>query len=329
MANEFLSGLQIGGHIASEALGYSARMQELRSQQALRQLQEQHLAAETQQITGNIHTGIAMRGDMEHAMAQHAIDTSDTIPGSGGMPPLPNTHKLEQDESLMKNVLPVVAKWRPQEVPAFMQGVAMIPYRKAAAEWMGTRAQTEQDKIASHAEANAALAEQRRAAALLSGARAGQIGSQTDAFDTGEAKEFTNSKGELIGYGLPNGKGGMHFMSPHADGEIKFGTTPAGEQYIFNNHGHFQMLRDQSQLVNLHRLNSELTDINKTIRKVETDPTRNEENKNTVILKLKQDRNRIQKQMQKTTPIPSTELPAAAAPKEFNWDPAKGLIPSP
>jgi len=52
--DDFLQGLQIGGSLAAQAMSNSARLQELKSKQALQRLEEQHVAAQTELLVGQV-----------------------------------------------------------------------------------------------------------------------------------------------------------------------------------------------------------------------------------------------------------------------------------
>lgn len=139
------SGLQIA-HAMLANRDQDLRMQELRSQDALRRMTEQHIAQQMQYATEAHDLAIQERADLAKAMARVQLETAPTIDASLIGPPqagqgddlgigqIKNPNQVPFERSMMNNVLPVIGKYRPQEVPAFVQDMAMYPYRQAEAK---------------------------------------------------------------------------------------------------------------------------------------------------------------------------------------------------
>lgn len=148
------------------------RQQELRSQQALRQLQERQIAQEMALQMQAHDLAIEERAEMAKAMARVQLESMPTLPLPGAAPErptteavsggptnlfstnvalrgqsggavhstantptaLPNPAHVPLPQSLIKNVLPVVGKFRPKEVANFTSDVALMEHRMRLAQ---------------------------------------------------------------------------------------------------------------------------------------------------------------------------------------------------
>lgn len=141
----------------------SLRMQELQSQQALLRLQQQQAAQKLAFDLQAHNLAVQERADMTKAMAQVQAESMPFIPaphgsedmrlmiGPDGAPmgepgKIPNPAYKPLDQSLLQNVLPVIAKYRPQEADNFIANTAMLPYRMAEAKRMEALAKQANDE---------------------------------------------------------------------------------------------------------------------------------------------------------------------------------------
>ncbi len=133
------------GFAAGAAMGAnSLRYQQLQSEAAYRRLQEQQLAQAMALQMEQHDLAVQERADMTKAMARVQMQSARMLPAPADGPPeagasqptafLPNPEYMPLDQALMQNVLPVVGKYRPQEVDNFVSNVAMLPYRQALAQ---------------------------------------------------------------------------------------------------------------------------------------------------------------------------------------------------
>lgn len=132
--NDILQGFQIG-------LQGSLRMQELKSQAAIRRIHEENAAKALSLKIQENDLAIQERADMAKAVATAQLASSPTInvpmlgqEGIGDMAPplmpIDNPNPMTRESAAMQFVLPVVAKYRPDKVPDFLEGVALAEYRK-------------------------------------------------------------------------------------------------------------------------------------------------------------------------------------------------------
>lgn len=129
----WLQGISIGAGIASDAMNRNLRMQELRSMQAMRQLQERQTAEAMRLQLEQANLATQYRADMEKAMQQTQLETSPVIPIPGSpFGVAPNPSQLSMDRALLKNVAPVIGKYNPDKLGPFVQDVAMLQYRQNA-----------------------------------------------------------------------------------------------------------------------------------------------------------------------------------------------------
>jgi hypothetical protein len=109
-------------------------MQELRSEAALRRLREQAAAEELRMNIEKNNLAIQERADMQKAVraAQDVSSPTIMVPGvdGSGTFEIPNPNPLTKEQAAMRFVLPVVAQYRPDKVPDFLEGVALAEYRK-------------------------------------------------------------------------------------------------------------------------------------------------------------------------------------------------------
>lgn len=135
------SGLALGAQMFSNDL----RMQQFKSDEALRRIQEQQMAQQMAFQLQQHNMMVDQQAEMTKAMAQVQLESQPTVQmpvvgpatpegGDMGTTAVPNPNYVPLDQSLMRNVLPVIAKYRPQEADNFVANVAMLPYRQAEAE---------------------------------------------------------------------------------------------------------------------------------------------------------------------------------------------------
>jgi len=144
MADEFLQGAQIGLGMAQHWAAQSARQQQLRIEDSYRRMQERKMAADVEQAAEHtrllhhqIIQGIAKDAAFKQAQADMAADME-----LNGTPP---------DQSFMRNVVPVMVQFDPKNAGTAVMDALRFPLVQ---------------------EANKQLAEQRKASARFSNARA-------------------------------------------------------------------------------------------------------------------------------------------------------------
>src|SRR5687768_12131312 len=121
--SNFLRGMQVGAGIAGDALNRDLRHQELKSQDALRRVQERaavqemelQLQARTQQIQ--------YQADMAKGMQAASMMSSPVVMTPMG--PIPNPQLLTEEQAIMRNVLPVIGKYQPDKVVPLMETMAL------------------------------------------------------------------------------------------------------------------------------------------------------------------------------------------------------------
>jgi hypothetical protein len=138
------SGLQMGLAAGAQRADRALRMQQLQSQAALQRMQEERLAKDLAMRMAEYDVSVQERADMAKAMARVDLQSQPElqVPAEGpaemgGQAPtafLPNPAHVPLDQSLLQNLLPVVAKYRPGEVDNFVSNIAMLPYRQAQAQ---------------------------------------------------------------------------------------------------------------------------------------------------------------------------------------------------
>lgn len=107
------------------------RIQELRSQEAMRRLQERQVAQRVQLEMEQNNLAIQYRADMEKALRQTQLETSPVVPVPGSpFGVMPNPNPISEDRALLKNVAPVLGKYQPDKLAPFVQDVATMRYRQ-------------------------------------------------------------------------------------------------------------------------------------------------------------------------------------------------------
>jgi hypothetical protein len=139
---QFVQGISIGGNLATAALGEGLRMQELKSQQALQQANERHIAAQTAALVQAQQMKIQEQADTAKAWTKINAETAPTLgfapDASGeGMIPVPNPNRVPLTESLMRNLGPVVNAFHPDKMGAFVADVGSLQQRQAMAAQAG------------------------------------------------------------------------------------------------------------------------------------------------------------------------------------------------
>lgn len=163
--------VQSGTALGAQMFNNDLRMQQLRSEQALQRIQMQQAAQKMAFDLEAHNMMVQQQADMTKAMAQVQLESQPTVQlpvmgpaspegGDMGTTAVPNPHYVPLDQSLMRNVLPVIAKYRPQEADNFVANVAMLPYRQAETAKI-------QALIPLQQSAEAALAEQRNSSTDL------------------------------------------------------------------------------------------------------------------------------------------------------------------
>lgn len=74
--------------------------------------------------------------------------------------------------------------------------------------------------------------------------------------------------GDVVAFGIPNGKGGIHYESPAKSGQIEFGVTPTGQHYVKTPNG-IHLLHDLEQEAKVKLAVEGLKDTNQRIRDIE------------------------------------------------------------
>jgi hypothetical protein len=127
---QWAQAFAIGSNAANEGFNTGLRLQQLRSQRALQQLQERRLAQQLALATQQHDLMVQEQADMAKAMSRVQLQSQQMLPApadgppapGGGLPTamLPNPDYMPLDQSLLQNVLPVVAKYRPAETGNFL-----------------------------------------------------------------------------------------------------------------------------------------------------------------------------------------------------------------
>lgn len=134
MAGPFLQGFQVGAGLAGDVMDRNARLQEARSRDALRRVQEQAAVQQLQLTMEQNNLAIQERADMAKAVSAARAATQETIQVPGldgeGTFEIPNPSPLSQEEAAFRHVLPVVAQYRPDRVPNVIESIAMAKYRQ-------------------------------------------------------------------------------------------------------------------------------------------------------------------------------------------------------
>jgi hypothetical protein len=89
--------------------------------------------------------------------------------------------------------------------------------------------------------------------------------------------DFTNikptpmldDKGDVIAFGLPNGRGGIHYVTPGQGGQVTFGVAPNGQRYVTTGKG-IHLLHDIEHEAKVKVAVTGLNDVNQRIRDLES-----------------------------------------------------------
>lgn len=137
----WLAGVNSGANIMSDRLNRNLRLQELRSQQALRQLQEKHLAQQMEIELQEHENKVKARAETEIAMnraqweSSPFIMTSNPLNPTGPVLPIPNPKAKSKAQAMMDNLLPVAAKYGgPDAATKVMQAASLTAWRESQVE---------------------------------------------------------------------------------------------------------------------------------------------------------------------------------------------------
>lgn len=125
------SGLALGAQMFNNSL----RMQQLKSEQAMRQMEERYKAQQLSMLLQQQQLAIDERAEMAKAAAAIQAESLLTMPVSGppeaGQGALPDVQiqQAPRAETIIKHTLPVVMKFRPQEAGDFMAKAALYDQR--------------------------------------------------------------------------------------------------------------------------------------------------------------------------------------------------------
>lgn len=134
----FLSGLaaaRASRERFNEDQNRALRYQELQSQDALRKVQERQAAERTAILMEQQNQKIQQQADTAKAWQQTQLETSPVLPAPGMLGGvMPNPDPMPMYRSLLKNMGPVIAKYKPENFGTFVQDMALLPYREAEAK---------------------------------------------------------------------------------------------------------------------------------------------------------------------------------------------------
>ena len=124
--DNFFRGFSAGSGAVQSGREYSLRLQELKSQQALRQLQERHIAQQMADQAEKRNDLIQYRADMTKAVEMANVASAPTLPimgpmGHVGM--IENPHRLSEEEAAIRYIIPVLGKYQPEKVIPATQNI--------------------------------------------------------------------------------------------------------------------------------------------------------------------------------------------------------------
>jgi hypothetical protein len=129
--DSWLRGIQIGADLVNNAMAQRARVQDLKSQEALRRVQERAAVQQMARLFEEHQRKIEYAAAMEKAVGAANIAMSPVIPVPGfGV--MPNPNPLTDTQAAMRFVLPTIAKFEPEKVQPAMEGIALTEARRAA-----------------------------------------------------------------------------------------------------------------------------------------------------------------------------------------------------
>lgn len=136
MADNFLQGVQVGGNLVGSAMDRNMRMQELKSQAALRQLQERQLAQAIEMKMQENARQIQARAAANIAVNRAQWESSPMImvpnPMGGGPIAAPNPMRKSKGQAIVDNLVPVAAEFGgPDAAAKILQAGALIGLREA------------------------------------------------------------------------------------------------------------------------------------------------------------------------------------------------------
>lgn len=136
MPSPWLQGIQVGANIASDAMNRNLRMQELRSQEAMRRVNERAAVQQMQIQMEERNRLIDYQAQMAKAVttAQQLSSEFINIPTPTGAIPLPNPMRMSPEDAAFRTVLPVVAQFEPDKAPQFLQNIATAQARTQSAQ---------------------------------------------------------------------------------------------------------------------------------------------------------------------------------------------------
>lgn len=138
---DYMENVRAGFQFGQNRLENSRRMQELKSADSLRRLQERQIAQNLQLQMEQNNLQIQYRADMAKAGQMTMIETSPFLPAPGSPTGVvPNPRQIPLDQALLKNEGQVLRKYEPDKFQSFVGDVAMMPYRMAQAERMKAQA---------------------------------------------------------------------------------------------------------------------------------------------------------------------------------------------
>jgi len=131
-----LQGMQVGSSIYSRGAELALRRQQLESERALRQMQQEHIAQQMQLSIQKEQDKIQEQADFAKAHTSFLHDISPVVDLDPASPNgvVPNPNAMPMDKAVLKNFSGPMAKWHPDKFGSFLDDAAMLPYRQAAAQ---------------------------------------------------------------------------------------------------------------------------------------------------------------------------------------------------
>lgn len=133
--NNFLQGVQVGSNIMGDAMNRDLRYQELKSQDALRRVQERAAAQEMELQLEKRNQQIQYQAEMAQGMSAAGIMSSPVVMTPMG--PIPNPNPITEEQAIMRNILPVIGKYEPAKVVPIMENMALRRVQMEREQRMG------------------------------------------------------------------------------------------------------------------------------------------------------------------------------------------------
>lgn len=150
---QFVQGFAIGSEAANAAFANGLRLQELKSQDAARRVQEKATAQAMAMKLEEHNQMVQYRADLAKGVAAAELASSPTvaIPGLGL---LPNPNPMAQDSAYMRFVVPTVMQNDPKAGIGILENIALRRVQMAREQRMGDVAKAKMDVANRIAEAS-------------------------------------------------------------------------------------------------------------------------------------------------------------------------------